>query len=269
MSNFLEDKIRERIKLREKRYDFERRMRRKRSEEMEVLEEVFDKPTLMALYTLLNKGYLKEIFGAVKAGKESKIYWGKSMKGEDLAVKIYLTVSSEFRKGILQYINGDPRFKRIDKSTRALIYRWALKEFENLKLMEEAGVRVPRRVAVEKNVLIMEFIGEDGTPAPLLKEATLQNPRRIFDTIIEGVKRLYRGPGLVHGDLSEYNIMIWEDAPVFFDVSQAVKLDHPMATIFLRRDLNNIYGFFSRMDIEIPPIEDLYRRVVGDDAEQV
>lgn len=267
MSKFLEDKIREKLKLREKRYDFERRMRRKRSEEMEVLEEVFDKPTLMALYNLLNKGYLKEVYGAVKAGKESKIYWGKSLKGEDLAIKIYLTVSSEFRRGILQYIDGDPRFKSIDRSTRALIYRWALKEFENLKLAWDAGVRVPRRVAVEKNVLIMEFIGEDGTPAPLLKEVTLQDPRKTFDLIIEGVEKLYRIVGLVHGDLSEYNIMIWEDKPVFFDVSQAVKLDHPMARTFLRRDLYNIHRFFSKMGIDIPSSEEIYRRVAGEDAE--
>jgi RIO kinase 1 len=261
-------KVHERLRLRERRHDLERRMREKRSEDMQVIEEVFDKPTLMTLYSLLNRGYLKSIFGIAKSGKESRIYWGKSPEGLDLAVKIYLTTSTEFRKGMQKYIEGDPRFERVSKRTRSLIYAWARKEFDNLKLAEEAGVRVPKGITVEKNVLIMEFIGMDGTPAPLLKETPLKDPEWMFQRIVEDVRKLYRLAGLVHGDLSEYNIMVWEAEPVIFDLSQTVKLDHPMADTFLRRDISNITGYFSRVGVNVPDLEEIYRRVVGEDAEQ-
>ncbi len=268
MREVLEDKVRERLRLRERRQDFERRMRKKRSEEMDVLEEVFDRPTLMTIYSLLNRGYLQDIFGVVKSGKESRIYWGKSPRGYNLAIKIYLTTSAEFRRGMQKYVEGDPRFKRVDRSTRSLIYLWAFKEYDNLGLAREAGVRVPRRVAVEKNVLLMEFIGKDGVPAPLLKEAPLTNPDKTFQEILGGITRLYQKARLVHGDLSEYNVMIWRDHPVIFDFAQAVRLDHPMADTFLRRDLSNIRRYFSRMVAGVLDLDDLYRKVVAQVAEQ-
>jgi len=261
-------KVRERLRLRQRRQDFERRMREKRSEEMQVIEEVFDKPTLMTIYSLLNRGYLQNIFGVVKSGKESRIYWGKNPEGRHVAVKIYLTTSAEFRQGMQKYIEGDSRFKRVDRTTRSLIYLWARKEFENLKLAEDAGVRVPKRIAVEKNVLLMEFIGMDGMPAPLLREMPLKDPERMFQKITENVTKLHRKAELVHGDLSEYNIMVWENEPVIFDLSQAVKLDHPMADAFLKRDLLNIASYFSRIGVSVPDVEVLYERVVGEGAEQ-
>ncbi|MBS7623330.1 serine protein kinase RIO [Candidatus Bathyarchaeota archaeon] len=243
-------------------------MREKRSEDMQVIEEVFDKPTLMTVYSLLNRGYLKSIFGVAKSGKESRVYWGKSPEGLDLAVKIYLTTSTEFRQGMQKYIEGDPRFERVSKKTRSLIYTWARKEFDNLKLAEEAGVRVPRVITVEKNVLLMEFIGMDGMSAPLLKETPLKDPERMFQRIVEDMRKLYSRAGLVHGDFSEYNIMVWWGEPVIFDLSQAVKLDHPMADRFLRRDISNIAGYFSRIGVNVPGLEEIYRQVVGEGAEQ-
>lgn len=263
-----DQKVREKLRLRERRQDFERRMRKKRSEEMQVIEEVFDKPTLMTIYTFLNRGYLQSISGVVKSGKESRIYWGKDPKGRDIAVKIYLTTSAEFQQGMQKYIEGDSRFKRVDRTTRSLIYLWARKEFANLKLAQDAGVKVPEGIAVEKNVLLMEFVGMNGMSAPLLREMPLKDPERMFHRIIENVTRLYRKAGLVHGDLSEYNIMVWENAPVIFDLGQSVRLDHPMAGAFLRRDLLNIANYFSRIGVNVPDIEDLYKQMVSEGAEQ-
>ncbi|NIO22159.1 MAG: serine protein kinase RIO, partial [Candidatus Aenigmarchaeota archaeon] len=71
------------------------------SEELEVLEEVFDRSTLMILYKMLNNNVISKVFGVVKSGKESRIYKGEDSEGKELALKIYLVVSSEFRKGIL------------------------------------------------------------------------------------------------------------------------------------------------------------------------
>jgi RIO kinase 1 len=65
----------------------------------------------------------------------------------------------------------------------------------------------------------------------------------------------------VHADLSEYNIMIWKDKPVVFDVAQSVLTTHPMAEKFLQRDLKNIHRYFKRLDRGVPSIEEMYRKV--------
>ena len=252
-----------RLLKKEKAYETEQLMKEKRSEELEVLEEVFDRSTLMVIYDFLNKGVLGDIFGVVSAGKESRVYWAKSKDGQELAVKIYLTVSAEFKKGMLPYIEGDPRFKGIKHDTRSLIFTWARKEYRNLEQATWAEVRVPKPMVVRNNVLIMEFIGKDGKSAPSMKEQQPEQPKRIYGEILNYLERLYCKAELVHGDLSEYNIMIWKKHPVLFDVSQAVLISHPMAGFLLRRDLTNLNRFFSRMGIDVLPIEECYRKVTG------
>ncbi len=240
-------------------------MKEKRSEEYEALEEVFDRSTLMVIYDFLNKGMINEIHGVVKAGKESRVYWGKDRQGKELAIKIYLTLSAEFKKGILRYIEGDPRFKGLRHDTRSLIFAWAQKEYKNLELATKAKVRVPKPIAVKNNILIMEFIGENGVTAPSMKELRPKNPEKIYHKLLNYLKKLYVKAELVHGDLSEYNIMIWKGRPVLFDMSQAVLISHPMAEFLLRRDLTNLNKFFSKLDIEVPSVEECYRKVTSRD----
>jgi len=71
------------------------------------------------------------------------------------------------------------------------------------------------------------------------------------------------GAGLVHGDLSEYNIMIWEEKPVICDISQAVLLDHPLSDQLLRRDIVNINNYFSELGVEVLDLETIERWVRG------
>jgi RIO kinase 1 len=233
------------------------------SAERATLEEVFDQSTLMVIYHFLNSGVLNELHGVVNAGKEARVYWGKTKDGKDLAVKIYLTSSAEFKKGMLKYIEGDYRFKGVKRDTRSLIFTWAQKEFRNLEQAASAKVRVPKPVAVKNNVLVMEFIGDDGVSAPSLKEQLPNSPGEVYGTLLTYLARLYRKAELVHGDLSEYNIMIWKGMPVIFDVAQAVPISHPMAEFLLRRDLANVNRFFSRLGVKVLSIDEAYRQVVG------
>jgi RIO kinase 1 len=94
----------------------------------------------LVIYELLNSGLLDEVNGVVNAGKEARVYWGKNKEGNDLAVKIYLTTSAEFRKGMFKYIEGDYRFKGIKHDTRSMIFAWAQKEFRNLEQAVGDGV---------------------------------------------------------------------------------------------------------------------------------
>jgi RIO kinase 1 len=233
------------------------------SSERATVEEVFDQATRMVIYSFLNSGVLYEVHGVVNAGKEARVYWGKNKEGKELAVKIYLTASAEFKKGMLKYIEGDYRFKGVKHDTRSLIFAWAQKEFRNLEQASRAKVRVPKPVAVKDNVLVMEFIGMDGVNAPSLKEQLPSNPEKVYNTVLTYLGRLYRKAELVHGDLSEYNIMMWKGNPVIFDVSQAVPTSHPMAKFFLQRDLANVNRFFSRLGVKVLSVDEVYKQVVG------
>ena len=264
MESLAERKLQRRIQ----HYEITRLMREKRSEEMESLEEVFDRSTLMIVYSLLNRGYIKNIMGVVRSGKESRLYWGLGRRRKLVAIKIFLTTSAEFLKGRMMYIQGDQRFKSTRKDTRSLVNLWALKEFKNLQLASEVGVRVPTPIKVEGNVLLMEFIGKKGEPAPLLRETPLNHPARVYDKIAEAVRTLYQKARLVHGDLSEYNIMIVNSRPIIFDFAQAVIIEHPMARTFLERDLLRMNGYFSKIGVSVPPIDRLTKWVTGEDVDK-
>ncbi|UCE28847.1 MAG: serine protein kinase RIO [Candidatus Bathyarchaeota archaeon] len=256
-------KVDKKLLRKEKMYEIKRLMKEKKSDELKVMEEVFDRSTLMTIYDFLNKGTIDEIYGVVKAGKEARIYWGRDSKGKELAIKIYLTISSEFRKGMLPYLEGDPRFARVRRDSRSLTYAWARKEFRNLQCAYDAGVKVPQPIAINRNVLIMEFIGQNGVSAPVMKEVQPQSPTLVYRRLVAYMKKLYQTAELVHADLSEYNVMLWNDEPVLFDVSQAVSTKHPMAHQFLRRDLDNLYRYFRKLDVNVLSVDEMYRRIVG------
>ncbi len=236
------------------------RARSKRTKDIDVfktVEEVLDKRTVMVLYQAINNGPLSRIFGTVKAGKEARIYWAEGKGGEELAVKIYLTSSMEFKKSMLQYIEGDPRFK-VGKDYRQIVYTWAQKEYRNLMEAHDAGVRVPKPLYVKENVVVMEFIGEGGEPAPVLKTLPKEQiTAGIFEEVMDAMGRLYRNANLIHGDLSEYNIMLHNGRTVLIDFGQAVTREHPMAEELLKRDVGNIIRFFGKAGIDVPGEEDV------------
>ena len=224
--------------------------RRKDDDEFKVVEGVIDPPTLKILYKLLNRGKLKALHGAISTGKEANVYLGFDSEDTPVAVKIY-RVSTAETDFMMEYIIGDPRFKKVKKKSRSLIPQWAMKEFKNLKRYHEAGVRVPRPIDIERNVLIMEFIGniKQSIAAPLLKQVEVPSPVDTFNEILTMIETGYTKAGLVHADLSEFNIL-WADGPVFIDVSQAVLVTHDYAKKYLLRDIQNIITFFKKLDVE-------------------
>ncbi len=228
----------------------------------ETVEEVFDADTVLAVYYIMRRKIFDKLYGVISSGKEARVYWAK--KGNiDLAVKIYLTSTAEFKKGMLKYILGDPRFENISRrSTKQLIYAWTRKEFRNLKRLYNAGVRVPKPIFVYKNILIMEFIGNDGVRAPLLKEIGselgLDEAQRLLEKILNYIKIGYCRARLVHADLSEYNIMLYNGEPVIIDVSQALDLNHPNADEFLLHDISTILKFFEKIGLKTPSVKEVY-----------
>ncbi len=233
------------------------------SSERATLEEVFDQSTLMVIYRFMSSGILYEVNGVISSGKEARVYWGKNKEGKDLAVKIYLTSSADFKKGMIKYIEGDKRFKNVKRDTKSLFSAWAQKEFKNLEEADRAKVRVPKPIAVENNVLILEFIGKNGESAPSLKEQSPEDPEKIYKTLLTYLRRLYKKAQLVHGDLSEYNLMIWKGKLYMFDMSQTVPTSHPLAQYLLNRDITNVNRFFSRLRVNVLSNEEVYRKVTA------
>ncbi len=230
------------------------RMRIRDSTEREVFDDVFDTPTLLALYELSRKGYIEAFGGCVSTGKEANIFHAISKKEEEIAVKIYLITTANFN-AMKDYILGDPRFAGIKPSKKDIIFAWAQKEFKNLRRAEHAGVRVPKPYIVKRNILLMEFIGKEGIPMPLLRDITLtkEEAEHILKRIVEFIRLLYIKGKLVHADLSEYNILVDVDdmEPVIIDMGQSVTTEHFNADTFLKRDIYNILRFFKKLDIKI------------------
>jgi RIO kinase 1 len=243
-----------------RRLEYRDRFRIKGEEQREVLEQVFDERTLMTLYELANRGIFRVLGGAISTGKEARVFWARTEEGSELAVKIFAYAAVRF-KHRLPYIAGDPRFKRFPRRSHKFIDIWARKEFANLSQAYQAGVSVPRPYAVRRNVLVMQFIGKEGVPAPRLVDAKERLKTAHYNMILEEVAKLYSKARLVHADLSEFNVFYWEDAVVLFDFGSAVDIAHPSANAFLIRDLTNINRFFSELGFSVLPLEELLARM--------
>lgn len=242
------------------RFEKESRFLVKDSDERKVLEEVFDRSTILALQELLKKGTILDIFGAVRSGKEAKVFYAITENNEPRAVKIYLTVTSEFKKRF-PYIAGDPRFGKLPSNSRETIYLWVRKEFKNLNIAFKHGIRVPKPYAFIKNVIVMEFIGNPPEPAPTFAETDVDVEDFIW--VVDTVEKLYKKARLVHADLSEYNIFKSKEENIIFDFGSAVVSSHPNAEAFLRRDVENMVKFFKRRGIQIKDTEQIIREVLG------
>lgn len=217
------------------------RVRIKDVNQLKVRQEVFDEITLLSLYRLVHKKYITTIGGSISTGKEANVFFGEQ-DSRDLAIKIYRIRTANFN-AMSEYIIGDRRFSGIRRTRKDIVFTWTKKEFSNLKRAFDAGLPVPEPLVWDRNILLMEFIGEDERPYPQLRNAEITDPDGIYHNILEFIKNLYQKAGLVHADLSEFNILMGEGLHVI-DMGQSVTPDHPKAFHFLIRDISNINRFF-------------------------
>lgn len=251
------------------------KFREKDADERKTYDEVFDHKTLMTLYSMMSKNTFDIIDFPLATGKEGNVFRADTKDGKHLAVKIYRVSNSTF-KNIQKYIVGDQRFKSVGKNHRRGIYLWAQKEFRNLERMHGGGISVPKPIACSNNVVVMEYIGTETTPAKHLKDVELADPVKVYEKIHADILTMYQDVGLVHADLSEYNILMRQaesesastggqpvEEPIIIDVGQAVLKNHPMADEFLERDITNIARFFTKKGVELD-VEKLIAEVKGE-----
>ena len=223
-------------------------VRQRKTTDEKTFKAVFDNFTNVTILKLISKGQLDGLEGPISIGKEANVFAAQA-HGERVAVKIYRMATCDFNR-MYDYIKADPRFPQLDRNRRRVVLMWAQREYRNLFLARQAGVRVPLPRAVLNNVLVMEFIGDDGQPALRLKDAWPEKPKAFFDTIVKYMQKLHKA-GLVHTDLSQFNILNHNDEPVFIDLSQATTLENPNANEYLERDIKNICTFFRKFGLDV------------------
>jgi RIO kinase 1 len=219
-------------------------IRIKDADQLKVRQDVFDEVTLLALYKLVHKGWITAVGGSISTGKEANVFFGE--RGDTpLAIKIYRIRTANFN-AMTEYLIGDRRFSNIRKTRKDIVFTWTKKEFSNLKRAHDANLPVPLPLVWDRNILIMEFLGENERPYPQIRNVELPEPGAVYEEIISFMKILYQKAGLVHADLSEFNIL-FSDRPLVIDMGQAVTPDHPKARPFLARDIANVNRYFRNL----------------------
>ncbi|GAB5362313.1 hypothetical protein AAMO2058_000786300 [Amorphochlora amoebiformis] len=216
-----------------------------------------DARTVDMLLSLRNKGIFYSLEGNIKTGKESCVFLGQStLSNQYVALKVYRTSVISFKRK-KQYMIGDHRLGGAVKTKNKvkIIKMWAEKEFRNLMRMQKAKVPCPVPLGIKGHVLAMEFLGNtDGemtSISPPLKEVHLspEDLQYIYVDVIISMWRMFCRAGIVHGDLSEFNIIFHNGRAYIIDVGQAVLLTHPMAFEFLRRDVQTVNRFFQSRNV--------------------
>ena len=189
----------------------------------------------------LVKADILEAFGKpLGIGKEADVYDALTPDREQVAVKFHRLGRISFRqtKRKRGYIAERLHTSWLYQSRLA-----AQKEYEALKLLESHGIAAPKPVSQNRHVIVMSLI--EG--AELFHYPELPDPQAIMNEILENVRKAYQEAGIIHADLSEYNIILQPNQHILIiDWPQYVRADHPNAEQLLQRDVKNVSKFFQR-----------------------
>ena len=237
------------------------RFRSKDKQDRATAEQVMDPRTRMILFKLLNRGMICEINGCISTGKEANVYHATTSKAGDYAIKIFKTSILTF-KDRDKYVTGEFRFRNgySKHNPRKMVNTWAEKELRNLTRMKKFDLPVPEPILLRSHVLVMEFIGKNGWPAPKLKDVEINTSkaRELYRDAVVMMWKMYTKSKLVHADLSEFNLLYHEGKIVIIDVSQSVEHEHPHALEFLRKDCTNITEFFRKKGVSTMTVKELF-----------
>ena len=217
-------------------------------EKFKTMHGVFDEFTNRTLFKLITEGHFKGLESPINIGKESNVFSALTKEGKRVIVKIYRLETCDFNI-MYSYIKDDPRYFNLKDKKRKVIFAWVQREFRNLMNSREAQVNVPIPITFANNILVLEFVGKNSIIAPKLKDKIPKNKKLFLDRIIGNIRKLYKR-GIVHADLSAFNILNFDETPVFIDMSQATTLRHPRAEEFLQRDVKNVCSFFNKIGLK-------------------
>lgn len=208
---------------------------------------------------LVDDGLVDEVLGRLMSGKEADVYVVRC--GDEVrCAKVYKEATKRNFKKAVQYTEG----RKVRNSRRARAMEkgskfgrkeqekiWQNAEVDALYLLADAGIRVPEPFGCLDGVLLMELItDEEGDVAPRLGDIVMTEEEAIrnFAIIMQDVVRMLC-VGVVHGDLSEFNVLLDDFGPVIIDLPQAVNAAaNNNAKAILERDIENMVTYFSQFD---------------------
>ncbi|MEO8261057.1 MAG: RIO1 family regulatory kinase/ATPase [Pseudolysinimonas sp.] len=236
-------------------------------------------------WVVTSAGAIDTELGVVKTGKEADLHlierFAPGLRASDpprastvLAAKRYRTLehrdfhrSAEYQEGRRTRRSRDER--AVAKGTaygRSFAAgMWAFAEFEALSTLHRMGASVPYPVQVDGTELLMEFIGHGTSAAPRLAQTRAEPAelRELFDQVVDAM-RLFAQAGLVHGDLSAYNLLVHEGRVVVIDLPQIVDtVSNPNGIGMLHRDCVNIADWFTRKRVPVDA-ETLFADLLGE-----
>ena len=165
-----------------------------------------------------------------------------------MIVKIYRLETCDFNR-MYDHLKYDSRYHNLKGKKRKVIFAWVQREYRNLLKARAVDVRVPTPIACLNNVMVLEFMG-DNEIAPKLKDKLPKDPKDFFKRVVNYMKKLHKAK-LVHADLSAFNILNYNEKPIFIDFSQCTTLDNPRARDFLDSDIRNICTFFRKLGLNV------------------
>jgi len=195
---------------------------------------------VLALYSLVKADVLEAFGKPLGVGKEADVYDALMPDGRRVAVKFHRLGRTSFRqtRRLRGYAKGDSWLNWYTRSREA-----ARREIMALRLAYAHGVSVPEPIARNRHVVVMGII--EG--AELANVAELPEPEAVLADVLENVRKAYLGAGIIHADLSEFNIIIRPDTSILIiDWPQFVYKSHPNARWLLERDVKNVLNFFKR-----------------------
>lgn len=212
---------------------------------------------VLALRALVKAGIIEAIGDKVGTGKESEICLGLARGDVQVAVKFLRIGKTSFRQTV-----------RVRAWTRNKSLSWyaqskaaAEREYKALEMLAGLKARVPAPMGYNRHVVVTEFI--DGIE--LFRRPPLENPGEVLEKIVETIAIAYHKAQIVHGDLSEYNILVRksDEVPFIIDWPQYVHRDDPSATELLKRDVYYVAKFFNKVyGVEVV-LEEAFRRVIS------
>jgi len=214
------------------------------------------------LEPLIDSGLIDEVIGSLKSGKEAAVYVVRC-GAEICCAKVYKEADQRsFKKSVLYQEGRKVRNSRRDRAMeKGSSYgrkeqesAWQNAEVTALYRLADAGVRVPKPYNFIDGVLLMELVADaDGHPAPRLNDLEMpaELAREYHAFLIDQIVRMLCD-GLVHGDLSEYNVLVGSDGPVIIDLPQAVDAaGNNNARAMLERDVANMAAYFGQFAPEL------------------
>ena len=222
---------------------------------------------LDALGPFYDKRLVADVLHQIRGGKEATVYCCAAFPEAGLgliAAKIYrprmfrnLRNDARYREG-RPVLDEDGKTERSIRAMRAvrkgtaygkalLHYAWMEWEYATLQRLSEAGVDVPRPLASGNNAILMEYVGEEGRPAPTLNHVRLAPPQvqPTFERLVQDLD-LMLSCERVHGDFSAYNVLYWEGQVKIIDFPQAVNaFMHPEGYAIFQRDVERLCQYFA------------------------